>query len=506
MYKATLAVFTMFNERISMRVLLVAVNAKYIHSNLAVYSIRANAREYRERIELAEYTINQYTEDILQDIYKKKPDLVAFSCYIWNIRQIKELVKELGKVLPKVPIWLGGPESSYDAKELLENYPQVTGILVGEGEESFYELCRYYDGKIDNLADVEGIAYREDDKIIVKPYAFIENLGSLKFAYDNFEDFEHKIIYYESSRGCPFSCSYCLSSIDKSVRFRDVALVKKELQTFMDAKVPQVKFVDRTFNCKPSHAMEIWNYITRHDNGVTNFHFEVAADLITEEELALFQKMRKGLIQLEIGVQSTNEDTICEIRRKMDFSKVAEIVTKIKNLGNIHQHLDLIAGLPMEDYESFGKSFDDVFALRPEQLQLGFLKVLKGSYMYENRSAYGLVYRSEPPYEILSTNLVSYDEMIRLKGIEQIVELYYNSHQYDKTLEAVFEEEKSAFGFFESLADDYREKGYHLVNHSRKEKYYILKDFLDRRHPGKSEYYWSLLKEEFNSREVRKIK
>ena len=489
-----------------MKILLNAVNAKYIHSNLAVYSIRANAGEYRDQIELGEYTINQYVEEILQDIYKKKPDLIAFSCYIWNIRHIRELVRELRKVLPKVPIWLGGPEASYDAEGLLKNYPEVTGVLVGEGEESFYELCKFYDGKLKSLDEVKGIAYRKDGEIVVKPYAFVKDLSSLKFAYEDFQDFEHKIIYYESSRGCPFSCSYCLSSIDKSVRFRSLDQVKAELQTFIDAKVPQVKFVDRTFNCKVSHAMAIWNFIHENDNGITNFHFEVAADLITEEELELFAKMRKGLIQLEIGVQSTNEETVCEIRRKMNFTKVADMVTRVKNLGNIHQHLDLIAGLPNEDYESFGKSFNDVFALYPEQLQLGFLKVLKGSYMYENREAYGLVYRSEPPYEVLSTNWVSYDEMIRLKGIEQMVELYYNSHQYDRTLNAVLEEEDSAFGFFESLADDYRAKGYHLVNHSRKEKYYILKDFLERRNPKMGEYYWELLKEEFNSREVRKIK
>ena len=488
-----------------MKILLTAVNAKYIHSNLAVYSIRANAGEYRDQIVLGEYTINQHTEDILQEIYKEQPDVLAFSCYIWNIRLVKELVRELKKVLPQVPIWLGGPEASYDARGLMEQYPEITGIFVGEGEESFYELCKYYDGKL-SLDQVPGIVYREDGKIVEKPYTLIQNLSNLTFAYEDFEDFAHKIIYYESSRGCPFSCSYCLSSIDKSVRFRSLDLVKKELQIFLDAKVPQVKFVDRTFNCKPSHAMEIWKYLTEHDNGVTNFHFEVAADLITEEELALFQTMRPGLIQLEIGVQSTNEDTVCEIRRKMNIAKVEQMVTRVKELGGIHQHLDLIAGLPMEDYESFGRSFDQVFALRPEQLQLGFLKVLKGSYMYENREAYGLVYRSEPPYEVLSTNWVSYDEMIRLKGIEEIVELYYNSHQYDKTLEAALSKEESAFRFFEAFGDVYRGKGHHLVNHSRKDKYYIFHEFLKERHPEEGAYYWELLKEEFNSREVRKLK
>ena len=489
-----------------MKILLTAVNAKYIHSNLAVYSIRANAGEYRDQIVLGEYTINQYTEEILQDIYGKKPDLIAFSCYIWNIRQIKELVRELKKVLPNTPIWLGGPEASHDARRILENYPEVDGVFVGEGEESFYELCKFYDGKRECLGQVPGIAYRENGEIVEKPYALIRDLSSLKFAYEDFADFAHKIIYYESSRGCPFSCSYCLSSIDKSVRFRDLTLVKRELQTFIDAKVPQVKFVDRTFNCKASHSMAIWQYLTEHDNGVTNFHFEVAADLITEEALALFAKMRKGLIQLEIGVQSTNEATIGEIRRKMNFEKVADLVKKVKAIGGIHQHLDLIAGLPEEDYESFGKSFDDVFALEPEQLQLGFLKVLKGSYMYENREAYDLIYRSEPPYEVLSTKWVSYEEMIRLKGIEQIVELYYNSHQYDRTLAAALAQEPSAFGFFEAFAKEYRAKGHHLVNHSRKEKYYIFKEFLENRHPEQGDYYWELLKEEFNSREVRKIK
>ncbi|MGN0335656.1 MAG: DUF4080 domain-containing protein [Lachnospiraceae bacterium] len=489
-----------------MKILLTAINAKYIHSNLAVYSLRANAKEYKDQVELAEYTINQYTEDILQDLYQKKPDILAFSCYIWNIRQVRELVREIRKVLPLVPVWLGGPESSYDAKGLMERYPEVTGVMIGEGEQTFYELCRYYDGKREGLSDLDGIAYREAGEIVVKPQKGVPDLNTLAFAYEDLNDFEHKIIYYESSRGCPFNCSYCLSSIDKKVRFRDPELVKKELKFFIDHKVPQVKFVDRTFNCKPSHAMEIWRFLTEHDNGVTNFHFEVAADLITEEELTLFQTMRKGLIQLEIGVQSTNENTIREIHRRMDFEKVCEVVNRIREPGNIHQHLDLIAGLPEENYESFAKSFDDVFALHPEQLQLGFLKVLKGSYMSEMTDSYGTVYRSEPPYEVLSTRWLEYEDVIRLKGIEQMVELYYNSHQYDRTLAEVFRRETSAFAFFEDLSQDYRGKGLHLLNHSRKEKYYILKDFLERRYPEEGELFWNILKQEFNQREVRKIR
>lgn len=490
-----------------MNIILAAVNAKYIHSNPAVYSLRANAKEYKEQVRLAEYTINQHVEDILQDLYEKQPEVLAFSCYIWNIRMVRELVREIHKVLPRVPIWLGGPEASYDALGLMERYPEVSGVMIGEGEESFYELCRFWTGNHpEGLEHIPGIVYRKDQEIFQGEPGKILDFSSLVFAYEDLEDFEHKIIYYESSRGCPFSCSYCLSSIDKSVRFRDLELVKKELQFFIDHRVPQVKFVDRTFNCKPSHAMAIWTYLWEHDNGITNFHFEVAADLITEEELALFAKMRKGLIQLEIGVQSTNEKTISEIRRKMDFEKVAQVVSRVKALGNIHQHLDLIAGLPNEDYESFRKSFDDVFALRPEQLQLGFLKVLKGSYMYEQAPAYGTLWRSEPAYEFLSTNWLNFQEVIRLKAIEQMVELYYNSHQYDKTLEEVFKREKSAFGFFEDLAMDYRQKGLHLLNHSRKEKYYILKEFLEQRYPKEGAFFWEILKEEFNGREVRKLK
>lgn len=489
-----------------MKILLTAVNAKYIHSNLAVYSLRANAKEYRDNVYLAEYTINQYPEEILRDLYEKAPDVIAFSCYIWNIRSIKELVREIRKVIPQVQIWLGGPEASHDAHGLMEAYPEVTGIMIGEGEETFYELCRYYDGKISSLAEIDGIAYRNGERIAIGSPALISDLDSLKFAYEDLDDFEHKIIYYESSRGCPFSCSYCLSSIDKCVRFRDLQMVKKELQVFIDAKVPQVKFVDRTFNCKPSHALEIWRYLIEHDNGETNFHFEAAADLMTEEELALLKTMRKGLIQLEIGVQSTNEETICEIRRKMDFAKVARVTKTIGSYGNIHQHLDLIAGLPKEGYESFARSFDEVFALCPQQLQLGFLKVLKGSYMYEKAEEYAMICHSEPPYEVLSTKWLSYDEIIRLKGIEQMVELYYNSHQYDRTLEAALVREESAFRFFEDLAAHYHAKGYHRCNHSRKEKYYIFKEFLEARDPENGAYYWSLLREEFNSREVRKIK
>ena len=391
------------NKMIKKHTILTAINAKYIHSNLAVYCLRAYAKPYIDEVEIAEYTINQQVDDILMSLYQKHPDILCFSCYIWNIEYTERVIREIHKLLPEVPIWLGGPEVSYDAREVLRRLPQVTGVMKGEGEVTFLEVLDYYHGKRDDLRKIPGLTYRDKDKIIETPWRPVMDLSKVPFVYEHIEDFEHKIIYYESSRGCPFSCSYCLSSIDKCLRFRDLSLVKKELQFFLDHKVPQVKFVDRTFNCRHDHAMEIWRYIKEHDNGITNFHFEVAADILKDDEIELILDMRPGLIQLEIGVQSTNLDTITEIHRKMDFKKVADIVTKINAGHNIHQHLDLIAGLPYEDLESFKQSFQDVYEVRPEQLQLGFLKVLKGSYMEKQKDNYGLVYKDTPPYEVLYT-------------------------------------------------------------------------------------------------------
>ena len=427
-----------------MKILLTAINAKYIHSNLAVYCLKAyaskNIVQDHLNIEIAEYTINQQLEDIMMDIYERRPDVLCLSCYIWNLPYVEELVREIHKVCPKMPIWLGGPEVSYDAKATLQRLPEVTGVMMGEGEQTFTEICQYYANS--NLSvtlnNIAGITFRnEDGEIVANPWRMPMDLSEVPFVYNDMKDFENKIIYYETSRGCPFSCSYCLSSIDKKLRFRNIELVKEELGFFISHKVPQVKFVDRTFNCKHDHAMAIWQFIKENDNGVTNFHFEVSADLLNDQEIELLKSMRPGLVQLEIGVQSTNPDTIHEIRRTMDFEKLAEIVNRIHDGENIHQHLDLIAGLPFEDMESFAKSFDDVYALKPHQLQLGFLKVLKGSYMEEQKENYGLVYKSAPPYEVLFTKWISYEDVLRLKGIEEMVEVYYNSRQYEKTLDAL---------------------------------------------------------------------
>ncbi|WP_281952824.1 B12-binding domain-containing radical SAM protein [Anaerobutyricum hallii] len=551
-----------------MRFLLCGINAKYIHSNLAIFSLKAYADRKKipgAEIILKEYTINNYVEDILQDLYEEKADVVIFSCYIWNISFVRELAAELKKVSPDVKIWAGGPEVSYAANKFLMENPAFDLIMQGEGEEVFSELirltveekCRIKDvykqsesekvlsgivekrysieGKqavkeekdiedkhfagednvyptnyidMSKLQKLQGIAVWDfsgeaalgnaesnignKTKIINTGFATLMNMDTIPFVYEDFHLFEHKILYYETSRGCPFCCSYCLSSVDKTVRFRSLPIVKKELDAFLEAKVPQVKFVDRTFNCNRQRAIDIWSYLVEHDNGITNFHFEISSDLLGEEELELFAKMRPGLIQLEIGVQSTNGETVDAIHRHMDLDKLFHYVDRVHELGNIHQHLDLIAGLPYENYERFGCSFDDLYAHEPDQLQLGFLKVLKGTMMEEEVKKYSILYRNQPPYEVLGTKWLSYDEIILLKGVEELVELYYNSGQYTLTLKYAVPFFESPFRFYEMFSAWYRGKSYHKLNHNRLEKYNILREFL-REHIDENE--WDTLDE-----------
>lgn len=492
-----------------MKCLLVAINAKYIHSNPGVYSLKAYAEMAAAaeagdaplmQIEIGEYTINNQMERILEDIYQRKPDVVGISCYIWNIVPAMDLVRDLHKVLPDTDIWLGGPEVSFDAPRLLEREKELLGVMKGEGEETFAGLMECYRGVGQTVREWErkagpdrgkgeafwqelgglfGLAYRDlSGRIHDQPIRPVMDMSKIPFLYQDLEGFEHRIVYYESSRGCPFSCSYCLSSIDKSVRFRDIGLVKQELDFFLERRVPQVKFVDRTFNCKKSHAMAVWQHILEHDNGVTNFHFEIAADLLDEEELKLIGRMRPGLIQLEIGVQSTNPDTIREIKRRMDLAKLKKVVERINRGHNVHQHLDLIAGLPYEDYDSFRTSFNSVYAVRPEQLQLGFLKVLKGSYMHKEAAEYGMMYRELPPYEVLSTRWLPYADVLKLKGVEDMVEVYYNSGQFTHTLERLESRFTDAFSMYERLAEYYGRKKLSGLNHSRLARYEILHQFI----------------------------
>lgn len=466
-----------------MKILLIAVNAKYIHSNLAVYCLRSYAAKLGIRTELVEYTINHRQEDILEDIYRRKPDVAAFSCYIWNLEYVRELIADLHKILPDTEIWAGGPEVSYDTEEFLRSMPQMRGVMKGEGEKTFARLAKLYIeyGKdaFSHLDGCRGIVWRDEkNKLRDNGAAELMTLDEVPFVYEDLTPFDHRILYYESSRGCPFSCSYCLSSIDKRVRFRSMELVERELQFFLDHQVPQVKFVDRTFNCSHRHAMAIWNYIKEHDNGVTNFHFEIAADLLNEEELALLSELRPGLAQLEIGVQSTNPDTIREIDRVMDFEKVSRCVRQVAAAGNIHQHLDLIAGLPFENFDSFIKSFNDVYRLKPEQLQLGFLKVLKGSKMHRRAADYGIVYRDRPMYEVLFSKWISYEEIGILKAVEEMVEVYYNSRQFAHTMDALEEAFVHPFAMYRTLARYYNRKDLNGVRHSRMSRLNILRDVI----------------------------
>ena len=474
-----------------MKFLLVAVNAKYIHSNPAVYSLKRFAGEYTDAVEIAEYTINNRMEDILEDIYRRKPDAIGFSCYIWNIGMVEKLMGELHKLLPQLPVFLGGPEVTYDADKLLRKYPYLTGIFIGEGEATFAQVVKYYVKKNpESLEDIPGLMLRSGMTPERKPL----NLTDVPFLYDDMAPFTNRIIYYETQRGCPFRCSYCLSSIDKTVRFRDIEVVKKELAFFLEKKVKQVKFVDRTFNCNHDHAMAVWQYLYEHDNGVANFHFEIAGDILREDEIALVAKMRPGLVQFEIGVQSTNTDTLREIRRVMDIEKLKQVVAALKAAHNVHIHLDLIAGLPYEDYDSFARSFDDVYAMEPEQLQLGFLKVLKGSYMAEMAESYGLVYTDYAPYEVLYTNWLSFTEICRLKRIEEMVEIYYNSGQFAHSLPVMIADfGQGAFAFYEALADFYEEQGFFVETPSRIYRYQALLSFAKTIHPEREELYKELL-------------
>ena len=528
------------------KILLVALNAKYIHSNLAVYSLRAYAAKHGMSVELAEYTINHRTDYILEEIYRKHPDVICFSCYIWNIEQIRELAWELHRLLPQVPIWGGGPEVSYETEKFLAENPAFTGLMCGEGEKTFLGLCEYYknaagvlikkDWEMPNFAcmesnniaktpvsctteqaghdsesdvlnglrDISGLVFRQGDNFVHTPSREPMNMDELPFCYDHLEDFQNRIIYYESSRGCPYSCSYCLSSVDKRLRFRSLELVLPELQFFIDRRVPQVKFVDRTFNCSHEHAMGIWKYLVEHDNGVTNFHFEVSADLLRPEEIALMKTMRPGLIQLEIGVQSVNPVTIREIHRTMNLPSLEKIVQQIHAGRNIHQHLDLIAGLPFEDFESFRHSFDEIYALRPQQLQLGFLKVLKGSYMYEHAQEYEILYSAKAPYEVLATKWISFDDVLNIRLVEEMLELHYNSGQFVQSLRVLEQAFDSAFAMYWEMGIYYLHHGLRGQNFSRMKRCEIFLDFATEKDPVHKEWYEQALTFDLYARENMK--
>lgn len=440
-----------------MKILLVGVNAKFIHSCLAVHSLSHYAGEqYQLDVEVAEYTINQLPDKVLGSIYRQKPDLLGFSVYIWNASYIYGLIRDLKQVLPDTKILLGGPEVSYDPEKVLEKGADF--ILSGEGEESFSRLCiALRDGT--PLEEVPALTWKDGGETRKNSPAAPLDLAKLPFVYEDLSAFSNRILYYEAQRGCPFNCQYCLSSTDKGVRFQPLSKVKKELQFFLDHRVKQVKFVDRTFNANPHFAMEIWRYLAEHDNGVTNFHFEMEAVLITDEMIPFLQTVRPGLFQFEIGVQSTNPDTLAAVDRRESFARIARRVRQLQQNRNIHLHLDLIAGLPYEGYESFAHSFDEVYALAPDQFQLGFLKLLKGSGLRRDREKFGIVSRESPPYEVLYTDALPFDALLKLHGIEDLVDSYYNSRRFTASL-AYLMEFTAPFAFYEGFAAFYEQQDF----------------------------------------------
>lgn len=464
------------------KVILAALNAKYIHSNLALrYLSRFQDNNQKHHVETMEFTINQRLDFIAEELFRKQPDVVLFSCYIWNVEMLRQLCPILKKIMPDCVIGFGGPEVSYESETFLGENPAVDFVMRGEGELVFTKYLEHLDaGNPATLGEIESLTYRQNGEIFSTPQMHPMDLALLPFPYeDDFSDVQNQIIYYESSRGCPYHCGYCLSSVENGVRFVPLDKVLPDLQKFLDKNVPQVKFIDRTFNCKKSHAMAIWKYLHEHDNGVTNFHFEITADLIDQETIDFLKTVRKGLFQFEIGVQSTNPQTIRAINRNVDFAALSEIVQQIKDGGNIHQHLDLIAGLPYEDYDSFGRSFNDVYALHPEQLQLGFLKVLKGSMLHQKQKEFEIVYHDTAPYEVLTTHELPYADTLRLKYVEEMVETYYNSGRFLHTLAYLVPLYESPFAFFEALSQFWVGENYHYLGLSKMGLFDVLWRFVE---------------------------
>ena len=473
-----------------MKIVLVAVNAKYIHSNYAVRCIQKYLESHSKyQADIAEYTINHEFSLILREIYEQKPDILGFSCYIWNIEMIKELALELKKLLPDLCIILGGPEVSYDSEAYIGKYADY--VVRGEGEIAFLELLQLLEHGTPPDPVLRGTPVCLDE---------------IPFVYQDMTELQHRILYYESSRGCPFQCQYCLSSIDKRVHFQSLPRTLADFDCFLEHKVPQVKLIDRTFNCDPNRTKEIWRYLIRRDNGITNFHFEIAGELLDEESLEILSAARPGLFQLEIGVQSVNPKTLKEIRRITDTEKLFAKVEKLRKNGNVHIHLDLIAGLPYENIDSFAQSFNRVYALKPHQLQLGFLKVLKGSGIERQKAEYGILHTQKPPYEVMRTSWLSYDDVLQLKSVEDMVERYYNSSRYQalvQYLESFFD---TSFAFYDALGRYYREKGLHLLSVSEVGSYTVLYEFFHMLAGGDEEkFQWLARYDIFSHQKAKKL-
>ncbi|OPJ55166.1 B12-binding domain-containing radical SAM protein [Alkalithermobacter paradoxus] len=485
-----------------MKILLTTLNSKFVHTNLAIRYLKS-CTSHLTQIDIKEYTINNTIDYILKDMYNENADVIAFSTYIWNVDETLKIAKNMKKISPHIKILLGGPEVSYDYVKVMEDNPYIDYLIYGEGEVTFREFVEYMLGKKD-ITNIDGIVYRENENIIVnKERCLLTLLDEIPSIYENIDikEYENKIVYYETSRGCPFNCQYCLSSTIKGLRFFDIERVKKELKILIDAKVKQVKFVDRTFNANKKYALDIMNFLIEHDNGYTNFHFEVTAHLIDEEMLEFLSKCKQGLFQFEVGVQSTNPLTLKEIQRNCDFDKLSYVVKKISSFKNIHQHLDLIAGLPYENYESFRNSFNMVFNLGIDQLQLGFLKMLKGSGVRNNAKKHGYLYKDYPPYEVLCNNYMTYGELLRIKDIEEMLELYFNSDNFNLSISYIIKNYygEDAFKFFEDISSFWNDRGYFKTSQGKNEQYKILLEFYENKINKKIDLFKEILKYDYVS-------
>lgn len=483
-----------------MKVLITTLNSKFIHSSLSIRYLKSYVKNEFSDIEIQEYTINQNIDYIVRDIFKKNADVVAFSCYIWNIEHILQISEALKLVNPNIKIILGGPEVSFDGEELIKNNHFIDFIIYGEGEETFKELLINLKNKDGDYKNIKGLIFQEEGKIYVTdPRPLIQNLDIIPSPFeDELEDLKNRIVYFESSRGCPFNCRFCLSSTIKGVRFFSIERVKRDLKRLIDAKVKQVKFVDRTFNARKDYALEIMNFIVEQNVSNINFHFEVTAHLLDEDILSFLQNVPKGLFQFEIGVQSTNPKTLEAIDRVTNIEKLKNVVTRIKSYNNIHQHLDLIAGLPYEDIDSFKNSFNEIYSLRPEKLQLGFLKLLKGSELRNRKELYGFKFLNKPPYEVLENNYIKYKDMIKLKRIEDLVEKYGNEFYFENSLNYIMNNfYESPFDFYESFAEYWEKEGLSNISHGRTDLYKILLNFYKERTNKNEELFKDILRFDF---------
>lgn len=468
-----------------MKVVLTALDSKFIHSNLAVRYLKAYTKDLDYECVIKEFTVNDRLEKLLEEIIAEHPDVLAFSCYIWNIEMVKTLARLVKLVNPKIEILYGGPEVSYDSESFLSENPGEY-VICGEGEETYHEFINWLLWKRENriseeeannkLKIIKGLSFKIDGKVQFNGERPLMDMSKIVFPYTLEDNLENRIVYFESSRGCPFKCKYCLSSTIHNVRFLNVDRVKKELKFLVDKGAKLIKFVDRTFNCNAKFATEIWEFLISLDTEAT-FHFEISADILTDEQIKLLATAPKGRIQFEVGVQTTNNEVLRNINRYVNFEDIREKVEELEKIRNIKQHLDLIAGLPGEDFYSFKKSFNDVYSINPEEIQLGFLKLLKGSDMRAEAEKWEMVYSPYPPYEILSTKDVSYEELLTLKKVEEVVDKYYNSGKFNNILKYFMPKFTTPFDFYQALGEFLHSKGYLNRNISSADYYKVFIEF-----------------------------